>query len=117
MIKSINSSSIWLDISGSRQYLQTSSVNFKYPDTPYVGQIVYDLAMQESYVYNGNQWCRLESHATIGVTPITQDILHWASKRMHDEQNLDALCDKYPALAEAREQFQAMKALVSDHDN
>lgn len=117
MIKSINSSSIWLDVSGSRRYLPPSSVKFKYPDTPYVGQIVYDFAMQENYTYNGNQWCLLESQANIGVATITQDVLHWASKRMHDEQNLDALCDKYPALAEAREQFEAMKALVNDNDN
>ena len=116
MIKSINSSSIWLDISGNRPYLTPPSSRFKYPESPYVGQIVYDFSMQEIYVYNGDVWSRMEGHSNIGVSSAMESLMLWASKKMHEEENLEVLCNKYPALAEAREQFEAMKTLVGKHD-
>lgn len=116
MIKSINSSSVWLNISGHRPYLTPPPIGFQYPESPYVGQIVHNFSMQELYVYNGDCWIPIEGRSDIGLTGASESVMTWAFRKMCEEEDLDALCNKYPALAEAREQFEAMKVLVSTND-
>ena len=114
MIKSINASSEWLHVDGNRPYIM-KTFDASLPEDPIVGQVHYDFALQELKVYNGEQWCVMEGHANIGLSGEMELTLHWARRKMYDEQRLDELCDKYPALADAREQFEAMKVLVDKH--
>ena len=115
MIKSVNSSSEWIDVSGSRPYI-VPPITFTYPDNPYAGDLFYDFALQEIKVYDGSNWVVIEGHANVGLHPGIENLLNWVGKKINEEAQLDELCDKYPALAEAREQFEAMKGLVSKHD-
>ena len=115
MIKSINSSSEWVQVDGQRPYVMPPVARFEYPANPYDGQMIYNFAMQEVQVYTGSIWTNALGHANIGLRSQTEHILHWARRKMDEEQRLNELCEKYPALAEAREQFEAMKVLVNKH--
>ena len=42
------------------------------------------------------------------------EILDWASDKMDKEKELKALCEQYPALKKAREQFETIKRLVQE---
>jgi hypothetical protein len=43
-----------------------------------------------------------------------EEILEWAGKKMDQEAKLDEMCEKFPALKKAREQFETMKRLVEN---
>ena len=117
LIKSVNSSSEWVQVDGQRPYVMPPVDKFEYPANPYDGQMIYNFILQEVQVYAGSVWTNALGHANIGLRSQTEHILHWARRKMDEEQRLNELCEKYPALAEAREQFEAMKVLVNTHDN
>ena len=117
LIKSVNSSSEWIDIDGSRPYVPPPLAHFEYPKNPYDGQMIYNFILQEVQIHVGGAWINALGHVNIGLRSQTEHILHWARRKMDEEQRLNELCEKYPALAEAREQFEAMKILVNTHDN
>jgi hypothetical protein len=42
------------------------------------------------------------------------EILDWASDKMNEEEELKELCEQYPALKKAKEQFETIKRLVQE---
>jgi hypothetical protein len=116
MIKSINSSSEWFAVGGNRPYIPPPLERFQYPDNPHDGQMIYNFSLQEVMVYVGGVWMPALGNANIGSHYNLDCLLYWVRDRMSAEERLDELCEKYPALAEAREQFEAMKALVNEHE-
>ena len=116
MIKSINSSSEWISIEGQRPYVMPPLRKFEYPTNPYDGQMIYNFSSQEVMVFSDGDWFNALAHANIGLRNQTEILLSWARRKMEEEKQMDELCAKYPALAEAREQFEAMKTLVGKHD-
>lgn len=51
------------------------------------------------------------STATIELDPETVRIIDWAKKKMEEEKRLEMLCQQYPGLKEAKEQFEIMQTL------
>jgi hypothetical protein len=43
--------------------------------------------------------------------------IKWASEKMREDQKLEELCKKYPALQHAKDNFELIKALVQDELN
>jgi hypothetical protein len=116
LLKSVNSSSEWVRIEGQRPYIMPPVHKFEYPTNPYDGQMIYNFSSQEVMVFSDGQWFDVAGHANIGLHTQTEKLLSWARQKLEEEKQMDELCDKYPALAEAREQFEAMKTLVGKHD-
>ena len=117
MIKSVNSTSEWISIEGRRPYVMPPVTTFEYPKNPHDGQMIYNFAIQEVQVYVDGAWINALGYVNIGLRDQTEILLGWTRRKMEEEKQMNELCAKYPALAEAREQFETMKALVSKHDN
>ena len=79
-------------------------------NNPVVGQYYYDTNTMNMFVYDGNRWVEISSGPS--------DLSHWSDVHLSDE---DVLCEKHPGLAElkkeleeAKEKFEAFKALVKE---
>jgi hypothetical protein len=104
------------------QYITVSGGS---PSNPYIspgavgsGMMRYNGNMNCIEVNDGNMWKQLESsYATVELTVEAQAILNWAKKKMQEEQQLDELCEKYPGLGKARDNFKTFKRLVDSTEN
>lgn len=78
---------------GAQPYINMSS------NQPMVGALSYDHNSHNMKVYDGNGWINIGGgSATVNLNQNAIDILKWAEKKMFEEQELNALCDKHPAI-------------------
>jgi hypothetical protein len=54
------------------------------------------------------------SEVRIEISPHVQIVLDWAYAKMQDDHKLDAMVAKYPALKQAKENYDIIKAMVQD---
>jgi hypothetical protein len=67
----------------------------------------------EYYDTKYNNWMPLPStDVKIEIAPHVQVVLDWAHLKMKEELELEQLVAKYPALKQAKENFEIVKALV-----
>lgn len=81
------------------------------------GAIWWDSNTQGFKVVTGpGQSADLPMHsANIEFRPEISRILGWAERKMQEDEQLDQLCKRYPNLAEARKEFEALYNLLKDH--
>jgi hypothetical protein len=78
---------------GAQPYISMSS------GQPMTGAMTYDPGSQQMKVYDGNSWMTIGGgSATVNLTPNAISILKWAEKKMFEEQELKALCEKHPTI-------------------
>jgi len=66
---------------------------------PMTGALAFDSSTQSMKVFDGNNWQTVGGgSAVVNLTPNAISILKWAEKKMFEEQELQALCDKHPAI-------------------
>jgi len=66
---------------------------------PMTGSLAFDSSTQSMKVFDGNNWQTVGGgSAVVNLTPNAISILKWAEKKMFEEQELQALCDKHPAI-------------------
>jgi uncharacterized spore protein YtfJ len=66
---------------------------------PMIGAVSYDSTSQNMKVYDGHVWQTVGGGcATVNLTPGAIVILKWAEKKMFEEQELQALCEKHPTI-------------------
>lgn len=77
------------------------------------GMMRYNPNMNCMEVNDGNMWKQLDmSYANVELTVEAQAILDWAKKKMAEEQKIDELCEKYPGLRKARDNYEIFLNLV-----
>jgi hypothetical protein len=81
------------------------------------GMVRYNGSNME--VYDGSSWLTMGSYPTIQLTADVQNILHWAEKKMREEQTLEQRMTRHPGLRDAYEKFRVMDALTLEekHNN
>jgi hypothetical protein len=112
MIKNISGSKyITISNSGSSDpYISPGSVG--------AGMLRWNPNMNCMEVNDGNMWKQFSvSYPTVSLTPEAESILDWASKKQAEEKQLDELCEKYPGLERARNNFETFKRLVIAEEN
>ena len=71
----------------------------------------------DTQVFDGTNWLNMNSsYATVSLDPESQVLLAWARRKMLEEQDLPLLMEKHPGLKDAKDRFEVMLALVSDHN-
>ena len=111
MIRTIHSHSPYLVTS------QTSDPYISSGQVPeYSGSIKYD-SIYGLQVYNGNSWIPIETVSSMTLSSEAEAAIKWASEKMREDQKLEELCKKYPALQHAKDNFELIKALVQDELN
>lgn len=53
----------------------------------------------------------------ITTSPRLFDVVLWAEQKMVEEEKLDKLCDEYPTLKDAKDQYETILAIVSADSN
>ena len=77
-----------------------------------VGNVRYNTTMQQLDVYDGSQWLVISNSATVGLSFEADSAVRWAIEKQKEELELKAKMDKYPALRDAYDQLEMVKALV-----
>lgn len=67
-------------------------------------------------VYNGVGWESIRLNWVDVLSVDARDTLEWANKKMMEEQSLDQLCERYPALKSARDNFNVVRVLVESEE-
>ena len=115
MIKGITSSSRYMAVSGG-----TAGSNYfnSFSGQTMVGQLRFNPATQSLEVYDGNTWQQLQSSfSSIGLTWDAEQAIEWAIKKKQEELELAELCKQHPAVAEAYERLQIIKALTKSAES
>ena len=105
MIRSVSSDSRWIRVNAS-------------PPSPYVGSqqsaglLRYNTQNNRMEVYDGTNWLDFGGHVEIGLDRQAEEIMSWARNKMQEDQELERLCKEHPALQEAYDRLQILKALV-----
>ena len=112
MIKTVNGSGRYMMVNGgmpATTYINTG------PGYMNVGEIRYNVSIQRLEVYDGQMWIELNtSHASVGLTPDAEHAIDWARKKMDEERRIDELCEKFPGLKKAKDNYELMLNLVKD---
>lgn len=105
MIKNLTSSSTYITV--QNPYLPTT-----YSNGMNVGQVRYNSSTQNMEVYDGNMWHIIANGATVGLSGDADAAIRWAIEKQREELELKAKMAKYPALKDAYDQLEMVKALV-----
>jgi hypothetical protein len=110
MIESVYSNSNYITVSGgspSNPYISPGAVG--------AGMVRWNPNMQCLEVNDGNTWLTFsQSHVGIDLSPETQMLLNWARQKMAEEQKLEAMMERYPALKKAKDNLDMMLNIVKD---
>jgi hypothetical protein len=91
----------------------TSTDPYISPGAMGAGMIRYNTNMNCMEVNDGNSWRQLGmNYASVELTPDAQSILDWAKTKMEEEKRIDELCEKYPGLRKARDNYEVFLKLV-----
>lgn len=113
MIK-INSSSPHIQVSnGSLPYIGNNG----YASNAPAGHVWWDTTTQCLKVSDGSNGIPIQPQSTIGLSPMADEAIEWAQRKMQEEQELEELMKKHPGLKDAKQQFDVMLALVKSYDN
>lgn len=108
MIKGINSNSRHVVVTGgstSQPYVNPTSLSS--------GQLRYNPSTQNIEIYDGTMWQQMySSYASVDLSEESKQILAWAAEKMRKEKELEELCEKYPGLKKARNNFEMFKQFV-----
>ena len=119
MIKSINSSSPFLTVSGGNP---GSTYIGNYSTAAGVGNMRYNPNNQNIEVYDGSTWIILSAHhANISLSDETVSLLEWARKKRDEELEMERLAqtnstikDLVTQLKEKQEQIHVVKTLLKE---
>jgi hypothetical protein len=83
---------------------------------PMTGMLCYNSGGRIE-VYDGNQWHQVNTQCSINLTSQAESAIWWAMEKQKEERQLSELCKKHPGLADAKEKFDVMLALVREHND
>lgn len=86
------------------------------PGAQSAGLVRYNTNMQHLEVYDGLNWQKLQYDYVVGLSPYANEAIEWAGKKMQEERRLDGLCEKYPSLERARNNFETILRLVQEEE-
>ena len=97
--------------------VQQHSAPYINMSNPSAGMMRYNGNNCSMEVYDGSTWMMLSSGASVDLSSDSKAALEWAKAKMREEARLDELCQKYPGLAKARENYEVFKRLVENEIN
>lgn len=68
-------------------------------------------------VFDGSKWHRVDTHSSISLSQEAQTALDWAIEKRQEELLIKKLCQSHPALAEAKENYDLLLALVRENND
>lgn len=112
MIKNIHSSSNHIQI--GQGYSNAPPIS---PGAQSAGMLRYNTSSNTIEVYNGVAWFSIETTADILLSPIAQQAMDWAIKKMEEDSRLQSLMARHPGLKDLHDKFAMMKVLCQEEEN
>ena len=111
MIKNIYSSSNHIQIGQGLGSVPPIS-----PGAQSAGMLRYNTNSNTMEVYNGVAWFSIETTADISLSPMAQQAMDWAMKKMEEDLRLQSLMARHPGLKELNDKFEMMKILCQEEE-
>ncbi len=113
MIKGITPTGRYTIVSGG------NSINpYISPGAAGAGMVRYNPNMNCMEVNDGNSWITLGmNYASVGLTPEAESLLDWARQKQQEEQAIQTMIDKYPALKKAKDNYDLIWNLIKDEQH
>jgi hypothetical protein len=113
MIKGITSSGKYVVVNGGMggsTYISPGAVG--------AGMLRYNSNSQNIEINDGNSWQVMGStFANVELTPEAESLLDWARQKRIEEQSMQDMMDKYPALKKARDNYDLIWNIVKDEQH
>jgi hypothetical protein len=95
-------------------------VNGGWTNLPYVGdnpsnplQGMMRVKGNNVEIYNNSSWTVITNNvASVELSDVARVAIDWVQKKMAEEKRIDELCEKYPGLRKARDNYETFLALV-----
>lgn len=97
-------------------YHSTSSPYIS-PGSQSAGMVRYNTNMQQMEVYDGVSWLTIGGTCEVSLSGEAEMIIAWAREKMLEEKRIDELCEKYPGLRKARDNYETFKRLVASEES
>lgn len=110
MITSINTS-------GNLIVQHNHSAPYISPGSQSAGMVRYNTTMHQMEVYDGVAWLKIGGPCQISLSGETEMIIEWAREKMLEEKRIDELCEKYPGLRKARDNYELFKKIVTTEES
>ena len=92
-----------------------SSLPYINMSVPSAGMMRYNGNSQSIEVYDGSNWIQLGMESsTIGTSLALDETVVWAQTKMAEEKRIKELCEKFPALQKAKDNFDIVYKLVNE---
>lgn len=111
MIRGINSSSRYITVSGGspNTYISPGSVG--------AGMLRYNSNTNCIEVNDGVSWKQLDmGYVTVELNAEAESLLDWARSKMQEERRIKELCEKYPGLKKAKENYDLILNIIKDEN-
>lgn len=111
MIKHIHSSTNHIQIGNFYSNVPPMS-----PGAQSAGMLRYNTSSNTIEVYNGVAWFSIETTTDILLSPMAQQAVDWAIKKMEEDLRLQSLMTRHPGLKELNDKFEMMKVLCQEEE-
>jgi hypothetical protein len=108
-------------ITGGKYILVSGGVSsdpYISPGSVGAGMMRYNANMNCIEINDGNMWKQMSStYANVTLDAEAETILNWAKEKMAEEKRLNELCEKYPGLRKARDNYEVFLKLVQSEES
>jgi IS4 transposase len=73
---------------------------------PAAGMVRFNTNTQSFEAYDGSVWIRMAVDQNISLTADAVEAIHWARRKLQQEEQLKKLADQHPGVADAVQQLQ-----------
>lgn len=110
MIKNITGGGKYVIVNGG-----TSSPLYISPGAVGAGMMRYNPNTSNIEISDGNSWREMgSSYTSVGLTSEAESLLDWAQQKRSEEQQMQSMIEKYPALKKARDNYDLIWNIVKD---
>jgi hypothetical protein len=112
MINGLSSKGKYIYIHGGHSHIPYIS-----PGSAGAGMIRWNPNTNQLEVNDGNIWIKFsETAPTIGLTDEAEEIMDWARGKMREERRIKELCQRYPALQKAKDNYDLILNIIKDEN-
>lgn len=112
MVNGLSSKGKYIYIHGGHSHIPYIS-----PGSAGAGMIRWNPNTNQLEVNDGNIWIKFsETVPEIGLTDEAEEIMDWAREKMREEQRIKELCQRYPALQKAKDNYDLILNIIKDEN-
>ena len=81
------------------------------------GELRRNVSTHQIEAFNGVAWIPIGQHINVGLSSEGLEIMHWARRKMKEEEKIERLMKDHPGVRELKEKLDLMIALTNKEQN